>query len=299
MRLRHTTRRQQQCPVVEALECRALLSTVSVDFTDGDLVLIGDSGDNFVGLYLDGNQDIVVGGFGGTKLTVPEAPGFEFETVLLEKAFIPDDVRMKFNKGGDNLVIFEQISIGDDVSYVGGKQNDLFGINDSNLGGTMTLKTGNGDDIIAVKETDITGSLKINTGNDDDKIGLDEAFIDQDLIIASGKGDDQIGILDSSVGDDATFKTGSGNDAIFMYFTNVTDKVKAALGSGNDDIVIDTSTVGPTSVNGGSGFDAVEFCDVTSPTTPVAKAAESDDMENEGDRAIALQECIADAIDLD
>ncbi len=247
---RRTRRSQSSIPVMESLEDRLLLSTVTVAFKGGNLTLKGDAENNTVGIEDNGTGGIVIKGYDGTEIN--EAGQTEFE---IDAPSISKNAKLLFNKGGDNTV-FLGVDVGGNVIYKGGKQVDNFGMLDVTVGKKVNVKTSDGDDMVGLAGSDV-GALAVNTGNDNDTVGVILTTVNGSTKVTTGNGDDTIGAGYAVFKGAVNAKTGNGNDGVFVEAT-FESKTTLNLGNDDDDLIAYGTFLGPVKANGGSGFDNVD-----------------------------------------
>lgn len=233
----------------EALEDRVLLSNVTVELQNGDLIIVGDEGNNEVTVSQRGFGFILVQGHNGTTINGSATPQH------LSTGVVQDDVRVDFTAGGRNKLKIDGLRIGADVVYRGGDDRDVVGIFDGSVGGDINIRTEDGYDVVAAYRVAMDGKFTVNTGRHPDAVGIggQEMRVNANVNTGSGKDD----FVASFLGDGSRLKlrTGSANDEVFIFNTEL-DTLDANTGKGNDDLWMRDVTVdGRGKVKGGHGTD--------------------------------------------
>ncbi|MFK7817671.1 MAG: hypothetical protein AB8G99_03045 [Planctomycetaceae bacterium] len=243
---RRTSQRSQP---TEALEERVLLSNVTVNFTGGDLVLQGDSDDNKVSVEQVANG-IQVTGHSGTTINGRLS-------MLIRAVSVPDDLRANFSAGGNNTLAVENLVVGDDVQYRGGRGRESFAVIEGEVRGDVNIRTGNGADAAVLSSVLMDGEIAINTGSGSDRVVVGGEEISADININTGRGRDDVFLASMSAGD-VVVKTGGGNDIAFIVQVEA-DEMNMNMGGGNDEVAMGEVDVSARmTVKGGGGSDNYE-----------------------------------------
>lgn len=249
-----TRRRQRSIAALpaEALEDRVLLSNVSVSLRNGDLRITGDDNDNEVKVTQNTNA-IVVEGLSGTTINGSNL-------LIIATSEVPDDVRVSFAAGGENMLILNQMIVGDDVNIKGGREADTIYFGRGTVADDINIRTGNGPDNIYVTAMDVEDLLSINTGSGRDKIVVGgTAAAAGALKVNAGQGSDEIFLTKLNVQGDTNLIAGAGNDDVFSSSFQTGDDLRASLGNGNDEFFAHTTLIADDArLQGGGGTDAVQ-----------------------------------------
>ena len=266
-KIRRTSRsRQSQHSQPEALECRTLLSNVTVSIKKGDLIVQGDSGNNQIRIAGSGTGTVTVSGLNGTTIN---------GSMYTRFYRVRDDVRLAFNRGGNNKVLLDGVTA-DDLSYKGGHGRDELGVRSGSLD-DVSVKTAGGNDRVLFQSVDGVDSMNINTGHGRDDIGV--AHSTRNLTINSGHGHDGV-VVAGSQHRQVSIKTGGGNDYATLYSARVTGDVKVQTGHGSDEFWVYNSDIsGALNVHGGGDSDAV-MRESSSASSTSLKSVESNSIDN-------------------
>lgn len=270
-RLTPKSRRRPAQSQPETLETRTLLSNVSVSIKKGDLIVQGDNANNRVRLVGNGNGTVIVSGLSGTTVN---------GSMYSQSFRVRDDVRLAFNKGGNNKVLLDRVDA-DDLSYKGGHGRDELGVRYGSLN-DVSVKTAGGNDKVLFQFVDGIDSMNINTGHGRDDIGI--ASAGRSLNINSGHGHDSVLVV--SPQDNATIKTSGGNDYVALYNTRFSGNVKVQTGHGADELWVVGTTIGGTLNAHGGGDSDAEMIEVSSIGSTSLKSFEFDSIDNAYGKAL-------------
>jgi hypothetical protein len=269
----------------EALEDRVLLSNVTVELRNGDLVIEGDGNNNTVSIR-QGFNVMVVEGHDGTTIN-----GFNLPQGIIGSS-VADDVRMNFSAGGNNKVLVRGLTIGDDVQYRGGSGQDQVAVTDGSIGGDVNMKTGDGADVAVVAGLEMDGKVTVNTGGGSDRVVVGGDLMRVQANVKTGGGRDQVVLGGFEGGAEATVKTGKSNDAVFIFDADL-DRLNVNMGSGRDDVwMTNVNTAQQSKFKGGSDVDQIEFDNSNVPGS--VSAFEGDVVLNGQTRAFTVMTAVSE-----
>jgi hypothetical protein len=255
-----TLRRQvnfQQALCLAALAVPFLATAVSANgnvraFLRGSdtVVVVGDSEDNgvFVG-RTGGADEILIEGTdqGGAPTTVNGLPA----VVVVSSAL---DIIIELLGGNDRVRVDSQLP--GSVTIRSGSGNDVIGIGDPVIAGDLDIDTGSGDDLVDIQDSAVRGDLSIETGPGDDTVFFFFAFLNGDTSIDTGSDDDRILSDESPFGGSLSIDTGSGEDEVSIEKASIGDDLEVQLDSGRDSLTIAETTIdGKVQCDGGRGKD--------------------------------------------
>ncbi|MFK7817774.1 MAG: hypothetical protein AB8G99_03565 [Planctomycetaceae bacterium] len=272
--------RSEQQSRPEVLETRTLLSNVTVSVKNGDLLVQGDKANNQIRLAGSSNGSVIVSGLNGTTIN---------GSMYSRTYRVQDDVRLAFNKGGNNKVLLEEV-VADDLSYKGGHGRDQLGVRYGSLN-DVSVKTSGGNDTVLFQTVQGIDSININTGHGRDDIGV--AGISGNVTINSGHGNDGVLVVGGAQGS-GNIKTGGGKDYLALYSTAFSRDVNVKTGHGSDEVWVTNTTIGgKLNVHGGGDSDAL-MIDGSSISSTSRKSIESNSISNAFGKASDVSDRLTD-----
>jgi hypothetical protein len=281
---------------LEPLEPRLLLSgNVTVEVSDGDLVIKGDLQDNKITIEQTGDRQYTVTGVDST--TVNGGASFVANDVrddfrldmlcgddfvdIIGNTTVPDDLRVDLGEGHNRLRLSanssDNVIVKDDLKVYGGSGNDLVQLwYFTEVGDDVRIHAGDGNNYLEVwNDTLILGNLDVRMGEGADKIEVwNSVEIRGKVDLWTGGSDDQaeiwneatiLGKLDIRTGDggDVVLIDGSGSGVTINGKTKIStddkvsgdDTVEISDAEFERDLKIDTASA--------AGVDTVRIDDTT------------------------------------
>jgi large repetitive protein len=259
MRPRRKPRRSHFAPqlAIERLEERTLLTgNVVAHVVAGNLFISGDNKNNEIALQSTTGGALQLSSLDGTT-TINGGSG-PFTT-----SSVTGGVVITFGSGNDVLQVGGSstvTSLPHGLLIILGNGSDQVQIENTSIGGSVTILGGNGGDTIAVgspsttSDVSIGGSLGIFGGNGADTIAVFDADIAYNLIMTDGNGDDHLqvgfdeglGIIGENesatghvnVGQNLWIMVGNGLDHIAVADVDVTGNLDVLCGNGSDEVLL-------------------------------------------------------------
>jgi len=275
---------------LESLEGRQMMAgNVLVNVTGGDLVITGDSQNNFISIVPVEFQGAPVPGkffvgFQNATRINGQLAGLSVEGVThdikinmnagndrvivgndteFDNFVVPNDLTISMGAGNDNVLI-KKISVTDDftINTAGGQDGIFVQADVGQLGNVengandLNIDSGIGNDYVQIDISDVRGKLTVNTtGLTETDLGADDVemtFVDVggDAEIRTGGGNDVVNLFNLVTGDDMTIDTGAGRDRAELTLCAM-DELFAQMGAGSDELTIDTCLGGKATLRGG------------------------------------------------
>ncbi len=253
-----------------------LAGDIDVRFSNGQLVLTGDSSDNQVLVQQVSYHTVSVMGDGGTTINGQSAQTF-YGAI--------EDVELRFTRGGDNTVIVYGVTVDEDINARMGRGNDNIALvnctvaedvfvsagagNDSIfVGGAgsaatvvhedVTINTQSGDDFVVMRLASVTEDVRINTSIGNDGVQLDDSRLKEDVFVVTGSGDDVVAISNVVVSEVLSLNSGVGNDDVVFHRVSALNRPSRVItGGGNDSFAADDLSTDRMSLMTGGGDDVV------------------------------------------
>jgi hypothetical protein len=260
----------------ESLEGRLMMAgNVNVSVSGGDLVVTGDSAGNVLGI----TQVVQNGALVAGKFSVEGSDGTTINGQTGAQTFqnVTDDFRINLNGGPDSLrlgagLTFGRFVIPDDLEINSGTGNDTILLDGISVGDDATIITGSGDDTVGVRaeigRDGIGGGINdllIDTGANVDSVQVFLTPVRHNLIINTGADNfgDKVDIAFAQIGNSAFINTGAGNDTVETFRVSFTNDLTVNTGSGQDDVHLIESTVDELFASLGTDADTLELTTVT------------------------------------
>lgn len=295
---------------IEALEEKVpLAGDVSVAIVDGDLLITGDTADNWF------------------AIEQPEAfHGFQFRIKGLNQTTINGlgeqwvyfnghtrDIIMNMGDGNDKIFAYGvnsgsndqpfaaardlvvDMGAGDDRLVLGVTEDEDFGgmmafQSPVHVGRDLAINMGVGEDSVLIASTQVDDDVSISDPAGNTEIvtwpsylwqyGAVQSSIGDDLSVSLSSGDDYVDVVEFTIGGDVIYSTGGGNDEAYLNEFTTGGSVLVNVGSGNNIVSIGSGTVGGGVLLAGSGANdfRTEFLDVSS--SIVLLGSNNDDQVN-------------------
>lgn len=215
--VRTLTRMRTTAPI-ELLESRIAPANV-ITFAGGKLAIVGDSAPSSISIeqispgvfqVASGSNDLVFDGAPATNL------------VALTGSITSVDLKME---GGADSLTMVRLSVAKNMTFSGGDGDNTFVLQDTSIGGNLSVKNGTGSDNVQISGSAVT--------------------IGKNLTIDQGAGGSTIGSSSVvlSVGGLTKIKTGSDNDSVTLNgnFISLGKGIQIDAGGGVNSTTIQTS----------------------------------------------------------
>ena len=154
--------------------------------------------------------------------------------------------------GRDELIVSETTA---HVLKVDGEYgNDTLLLDEVTTGNDVVVDGGEGVDTITIRDSVAGDDLRITGDAGNDHIQVDGVGVVDDLVVDGGSSDDVINVAESHA-DDILVYGGSGDDSVSVRDNQITDLLFVDLGTGDDSLDFLSNQVGRHSFNGGPGND--------------------------------------------
>lgn len=264
----------------QTLESRRLLAgDVDVFIRHDSLVLRGDADDNSVEIVATSVGDIVVSGKDGTTIN-GEAEPF---VIAGAAATIERDLIARLGRG-DNTLLVDGVTIGDDFVYYGGRDDDSVGLLRTDVGDDVTIRGGRGDFNFSLDISNVGDDLRISSFGGSSTIVVDDSLIADDTSLLLHGDEAFIVVRDSVHADDVFIRTGGGEDFVAVIGSELGDDTFLLLGSGDDSLYLEDVEFGDRVIGlAGRGDDAVEAIDITTTRDPLLLSFEGSSVAGASD----------------
>lgn len=251
----------------ESLEMRSMLAgNVTVQVTDGDLIITGDRSGNEILIEGTGvSGQYLITPSGDTRINGTPAP--------FVATGVTDDVTIDLAQGADVLQI-NNASFPDALSIQLGFGRDRLemGAYAAYLVNPATVNATSGS-------VGVNGRFTVDTGEDADRATLVRVFGTANWNVSTGTGNDEfiIYIASSNV---LFLNTGSRDDIVNIVYLSSDSSVSIATDDGNDLIsILGSAFDAEVVLSGGGGLDtvAVDFCRFNGPSFLLADSGSGDD----------------------
>lgn len=231
----HRRRTRTRLSHSEALEVRALLTgNMTAELVGDTYELTGDTADNSVALYLDGDE-AVLQGLDGT--TINGEPELRVPRTALDSA---DNFRARGRGGNDDMFI----------DFTGFTWN-----------GRAVINAGGGNDSMTVVGGTVDTDLKVGGGSGRDSLAIRNMEVTANMQILSGEGRDTVMLNDNQVGSQLLYYGNGGDDFLWMDGVTVGGNAFLRMGKGDDWSVLSETTVDGDAIVNGQGGTAATFVD--------------------------------------
>jgi hypothetical protein len=178
-------------------------------------------------------------------VVVHPAPGTTVNGAGVDASF-HDVIQINVKLGnGSNNVTLNQIELEKGISIKGGNHTDVIDVDESAIGGTVSVNGGPGALHFTCHDLSHFGfDLILKGGSDQDFVTLNDCNVDRNLHVSLGDGDLQSINITGSTIFKLMLKTGRDGDSVVLDHVTVTDDYKGDLGSGQNAFDLTASLVG-------------------------------------------------------
>jgi uncharacterized delta-60 repeat protein len=200
---------------------------VRVIYRHGNLIVLGDTGNNSLQISGDGTN-ITLQGLGNTTVNGSS------NAYVIAGSEIPGFVLLSMSLGNDTVGI-QNLKAGGTIGVAMGMGNDILELKNVQSHKDLWVNGGLGNDRVSMLNSSVSRNVILFGSLGSDQIGLKNVQDGNHLIVAGSIGDDRLIIDQTSVGGSAVVIGGGGADAIGIDASSVADDV-AILGIGNNNV---------------------------------------------------------------
>ncbi len=203
-----------------------------IERANGDVLINGDGGENFVDVVLcDDGPDLVYIGDGNNNQSR--------EVIEID---VVDDLTINMKGGNDRVLVRRGFE--DD-------RNEP----DNNVAEGCSFGPLDAEDLEG--DPDIPGNLKILGASGSDNTGVHGVSIGKDLTVSMSSGDNRFNMSHVHVGDDLTVRASGGRDGVDLYEFWVHDRMDINLSAGNNSFYFGYGSAGRSILRGHNGNDTM------------------------------------------